>query len=97
MALKKKSNIDIPRLYKLLSKEVLPTSLGDEVFLNAYKGAMDGNLLTTTLLEMSDTLDNLSVDEVFLLMVGYGIGQQRLEEKDLEIQRKMQNNKLKLN
>lgn len=77
--------IDLGRLELLINGNDTPRDLGEEMFLAGYIKSSEGILLFNFLLELEETLDNLTLDEIHLMVLGYAMGQHDLETTELAL------------
>lgn len=93
---KSMEKIDIQRLYDLLAGKKMPEDLGDEVFLASYVAGVSGIIFHKHLMEVANLLDQLTFDELFILMLGYAMGQKDLEEQEGELEEMIKEGDIKL-
>lgn len=77
--------IDLQRLEVLIKGDDTPNNLGEEMFLESYTKATEGDLLFSYLRKIGDTLDELNIDELHMVVLGYAMGQHDLETEDFVI------------
>lgn len=75
--------IDLARLEVLINGKDTPNDLGEEMFLGSYTKGAEGELLFTYLMGLEETLDDLTLDELHLMVLGYAMGQHDLETSEL--------------
>ena len=77
--------IGLERINKLITGEIDPETLGEEVFVNAYEAAISGVLLFSYLIEAKPPLNELTDDELHYIIMGYSMGQKTLEDAESEL------------
>lgn len=72
--------IDLQRIEELIKGDAIPEDIGEEMFQLAYKEALGGTILIHVMIQIAEVLDDLTVDEIHMFLLGYAIGERDLED-----------------
>ena len=77
--------IDLQRIDKLISGEVVAETYAEEVFVVAYTCSSGGDTLMTLMLNLKGSLDALKLHEMHMILLGYAMGQHEVEELEANL------------